>query len=181
MVYWRRTDGYKHHCFGLNGAETDNMYMVAFGDEPPPEVLTFGEADDDDWQWTLRDGRIYVDFVNTTCVKRHGNGYDDTAANAKFRQPDGKGGWKNCTSDYSPQIDKVRISGILGLTIGLTTSKVPIDMFLYGDLRAFRFTALGVSVTSFGTTLESVAPAKEPGGRPMFVEEAVEEEVRVCE
>ncbi|GMH61159.1 hypothetical protein TrRE_jg763 [Triparma retinervis] len=182
FVYWRRTDGYKHHCFGLNGAEADNMYTVAFGAEPPPSVLTFGEEEEDKWQWTLRDGRIKIDYVNTTCVKRHGNGYDDTDANAKFRQPDpgSPTGWKNCTSVFWPKIDRIWVSGIFGLKVGLTESRIPIDFFAYGDLRAFRFTAHNVMVTSFKSTLAEVAPPEDTGGEPPpFADSASEDRVAV--
>jgi hypothetical protein len=174
-VFWRRTNGYRHHCFGLNGAEADNMYAVAFGAEPPPELLTFGEDDEDKWQWTLEKGYVRINFVNNTCIKVHGNLNDPTDtsnAKAKFRTADGK----NCTSDFTPTIKDVHIEGIIGLKVGLVTSRVPIVIDLYGDLSRMRFKAYNVQVTSFKNTLASVAPPEETGGsEPVFAESAREE------
>lgn len=72
------------------------------------------------------------------------------------------------------------MSGILGLKVGLTESRIPIYFFAYGDLRAFRFTAHNVMVTSFKSTLAEVAPPGDTGGEtPPFADAASEDRVPV--
>ena len=87
---------------------------------------------------------------------------------------------QNCTSVFWPKIDRIWVSGIFGLKVGLTESRIPIDFFAYGDLRAFRFTAHNVMVTSFKSTLAEVAPPEDTGGEPPpFADSASEDRVAV--